>query len=174
MIAVWVNSACLRNLLRMEFDQCGHLKSIPSLSQSNLVWMKISCCEELESVALLSLNNAAKLDINFCENLKSVTVSSLQNLKIQFCDELVSVHFESLATTTLKSIDISYCKKLESIPMISRSPFLETLSILYCQNLRFIGDSGSSFASSRCLAELTLCGVPNLLSIPRLDGPLSL
>ncbi|GKV00915.1 hypothetical protein SLEP1_g13522 [Rubroshorea leprosula] len=128
---------------------------------------------ELESMPPLSLNSGAKVQIERCKNLKSIADSRLQVLIIDGCDELISMGFGTLATMSLKEIRISWCSKLESLPVLTELPYLHTLSLKECEKLRDIGDG--LFAST-CpnLEALTISGCRNLMSMPRLDGLSSL
>ncbi|GLT82906.1 hypothetical protein SLE2022_012330 [Rubroshorea leprosula] len=166
-------STHLRNLVSLRLRFFPQLKIIPSLSLSNLVELIIFGLEELESMPPLSLNSSAKVQIERCKNLKSIADSRLQVLIIDGCDELISMGFGTLATMSLKEIRISWCPKLESLPVLTELPYLRTLSLTVCEKLRDIGDG--LFAST-CpnLEALTISGCRNLMSMPRLDGLSSL
>ncbi|GLT82917.1 hypothetical protein SLE2022_012410 [Rubroshorea leprosula] len=162
-------STHLKNLVSLRLYHFHQLKIIPSLSLSNLVELIILGLDELESMPPLSLNSGAKVQIIRCKKLKSIADSCLQELIIDDCDELISIEFGTHATMSLKKICISSCSKLESLPMLTELPYLCTLRLEYCRELRDIGDG--LFAST-CpnLEALTISGCGNLMSMPSLDG----
>ncbi|GLT82910.1 hypothetical protein SLE2022_012530 [Rubroshorea leprosula] len=164
-------STHLRNLVSLRLCFFPQLKIIPSLSLSNLVELIICRLDELESVSPLSLSSGAKVQIKRCKNLKSIAVSCLQELIIVECEELISIGFGTAATMPLKEIRISWCSKLESLPMLNELPYLRTLCLQFCRELRDIGDG--LFAST-CVEALTISSCENLMSMPSLDGLSSL
>lgn len=139
---------CLQNLFRMQFYDCPYLESIPSLA----------------------LGSKAELDIRRCTSLRSISVSVLQNLILEDCNELVLVQFEPLALTSLKEMKIMCCRKLESLPMVSKLASLELLDLRECSSLQSIGES---LLSCTCLRYLCLIGCEDL-SFPNLRGLSSL
>ncbi|GLT82913.1 hypothetical protein SLE2022_012380 [Rubroshorea leprosula] len=166
-------STHLKNLVSLRLYHFHQLKIIPSLSLSNLVELIILGLDELESMPPLSLNSGAKVQIKHCKKLKSIADSHLQKLIIDDCDELISIGFGALATMSLKKICIKCCSKLESLPMLTELPYLRTLCLQICGELRDIGDG--LFAST-CpnLEALTIEHCRNLVSMPGLDGLSSL
>ncbi|GKV00922.1 hypothetical protein SLEP1_g13530 [Rubroshorea leprosula] len=166
-------STHLRNLVSLRLCFFPQLKIIPSLSLSNLVELIIFGLDELESMPPLSLNSGAKVQIKRCKNLKSIADSCLQELIIDECNELISMGFGTLATMSLKEICISWCSKLESLPVLTKLPYLRKLWLRECEKLRDIADG--LFAST-CpnLEALTISGCRNLMSMPSLDGLSSL
>ncbi|GLT82921.1 hypothetical protein SLE2022_012450 [Rubroshorea leprosula] len=166
-------STYLKNLVSLKLCYFHQLKIIPSLSLSNLVELSIFGLDELESMPPLSLSSGAKVQIRQCKNLKSIADSCLQELFIYNCHELISIEFGTLATMSLKEICISYCPKLESLFELTELPYLRTLSLEDCRKLRDIG--GDLFATT-CpnLEALTIASCYNLMSMPSLDGLLSL
>ncbi|GLT68414.1 hypothetical protein SLA2020_406470 [Shorea laevis] len=134
-------------------------------------WM-LGDLDELESMAPLSLSNGAKVQIKDCKNLESIADSRLQELIIDGCYELISIEFGTLARMSLKEICIR-SSKLESLPMLTKLPYLRTLCLGFCRELRDIGDG---LFASKCpnLEALTIDVCDSLMSMPSLDGLSSL
>ncbi|GLT83027.1 hypothetical protein SLE2022_013400 [Rubroshorea leprosula] len=169
----------------------------------NLMFMTFYDCPWLESIPSLSLSNEAKVEINYCKNLKSIAYSSLQKLIIKKCEELVQVEVAPVAMpmpsvdglSSLQKIEISFCKKLESIrgdlstatclkeltvreccglmsfPNLHGLSSLQKIEIDSCGQLKSIGED---LSTATCLKELTVVECHGLMSFPNLHGLSSL
>ncbi|XVF29589.1 hypothetical protein REPUB_Repub15cG0135000 [Reevesia pubescens] len=132
-------STCLQEL---SLDNCPNLSSIPDLEGfSSLRSLDVSFCDKLEIVPLRGrCSSLEKLHILECEKLSkigdglSTSSTCLQELLIKECWNLSSIP-DLEGFSSLRSLDVSFCGKLESVPLRGRCSSLEKLSISNCPNL---------------------------------------
>ncbi|GKV51910.1 hypothetical protein SLEP1_g58527 [Rubroshorea leprosula] len=155
------------NLVMLSLLNCHNLRSIPSFRLGNLVKLRFSFCGNLESIQSVSLSREAGLVIDNCRNLKTIAVSSLQELRIDNCDELTSIEFNTSAMESLKEVNIESCAKLRSLPVVCELATLQILHIWDCQELSSIGES---LSMSTNLKELMIRKCPSLMSVPSIHG----
>ncbi|KAK8571479.1 hypothetical protein V6N12_027567 [Hibiscus sabdariffa] len=163
------------SLEELTIDSCPGLASIPNLNGfSSLRSLNVLHCTELEIVPItgrwLCLE---ELCISGCKKLNKMgqgLSTCLKKLILDACPNLSSIPDLELLSS-LRTLGIYGCNKLEFVPIGGRCFSLEKLQVSRCEKLSKIGDGPFT---STCLKEIKLSGCPNLISIPDLEGLSSL
>ncbi|EOY18748.1 LRR and NB-ARC domains-containing disease resistance protein, putative [Theobroma cacao] len=134
-------------------DVSDHLlesSSIGSLPKLNN--LQIRSCEGLKSIRIGSLPKLNDLYIKSDEDLKSFLalegphphLPCLKYFKIKCCPNFISFPEEGFSATNLKSLNLSDCKNLKSLPeqMQSLFPSLVLLSIFKCPEIESFPKEG--------------------------------
>ncbi|TYH50952.1 hypothetical protein ES332_D10G240400v1 [Gossypium tomentosum] len=143
-------------LMKLELYGCSKLISIArSNLPSNLKVLIIRCCINLQCLLLdegedVDSNNACvlrELNIVRCESLKrinrSVLPSTLKTLQIHQCPKLESISQEIQDNSSLESIEIYRCDILKGLPQgLNKLKHCKRLVIEDCSNLISLGESG--------------------------------
>ncbi|XP_052478471.1 putative disease resistance protein At3g14460 [Gossypium raimondii] len=143
-------------LMKLLLNGCPKLVSVVrSNLPSNLKVLWISFCKNLQCVLLdegeaVDSNNACvlqKLNIVSCESLKrinrSVLPSTLKTLQIHQCPKLESISQEIQDNSSLESIEIYRCDMLKGLPQgLNKLKHFTSLYISNCSNLISLAESG--------------------------------
>ncbi|XP_039162329.1 putative disease resistance protein At3g14460 isoform X1 [Eucalyptus grandis] len=152
------------NLETIELSDCVNLEKLPSKMHtlSSLRDLSIFNCPKLVSFPEICIpTSLTSLNIEFCKMLQSLPrglsahldepsssssnthsdiISCLQDLRIYECNSLPSSPFSEgiFLPTTLKRLDISYCRGVESLADINldRLQSIQEIKILELKNLR--------------------------------------
>jgi Leucine-rich repeat (LRR) protein len=156
--------------LNLEFNE--ELKSLPNsvCKLQNLRTLKLNGCTNLQTLpnGIGNLISLRKLHIttkqsNF-PNKEIAKLTSLVHIHFHSCDYLESL-FEGIQLPNLKSLVVSSCGNLKSLPFHA-IPNLEHLLISSCNKLKFSLDHGSDISNLK-LKLLTLVSLPQLVSFPQ-------
>ncbi|KAK8548263.1 hypothetical protein V6N12_061180 [Hibiscus sabdariffa] len=161
------------SLKELTIESCPGLASIPNLDGfSSLRSLNVLQCTELEIVPVTGRwSSLEELCISGSKKLNKIgqglsTTTCLKKLILDVCPNLSSIP-DLEALSSLRTLGIYGCNKLEFVPIGGRCFSLEKLQISRCEKLSKIGDGPFT---STCLKELKLSGCPNLISIPDLEG----
>ncbi|KAF5459108.1 hypothetical protein F2P56_023087 [Juglans regia] len=166
----------LHSLAKLEISDCQHLEgSLLIDSFSVLTHIKILGCGKLESLTLAEQHEH--------DGITNFNISCLQELIISGCSSLISLPMVVLIST-LKTLEINNCKKLE-LPMhrqysslqlylrdccdsltsfpLDLFPNLQKLIINGCRNLQSLEQHGGDLLISKI--EIQKC--PNFVSFPK-------
>ncbi|XVE80887.1 hypothetical protein DITRI_Ditri15bG0017200 [Diplodiscus trichospermus] len=116
-----------------------------------------------------------KLRINYCITLSSIPImsrfSSLETLSIECRNEL-SLTGDGLFPSTLKTLVVSRCEKLSSIPSVE--PGISSLRELQLSSCNQLSKIEEGLLASPWLRDVNIQFCPNLISIPLNMGSESL
>ncbi|KAL0552510.1 hypothetical protein IC582_011626 [Cucumis melo] len=144
----------LWSLKHLDLSGCTKLEKIPDFSSAlNLEILHLSRCTNLRTIhnSVFSLHKLISLDLDFCSTLKTLPTSCFM--------------LTSLNTLTLYS-----CKKLEEVPDLSSASNLNSLNVKKCTNLRGIHESIGSLDRLQTLVSRECTNLVKLPSILRLKS----
>ncbi|PPD72371.1 hypothetical protein ES288_D10G239200v1 [Gossypium darwinii] len=163
-------------LMKLELNGCPKLTSVArSNLPSNLEVLIIQSCQNLQCLLLdegedVDSNNACvlqKLNIFSCESLKrinrSVLPSTLKTLEIYLCPKLESISQEIQDNSSLESIEIFSCDMLKCLPQgLNKLKHFTSLHISNCSNLISMGESGLPTTNLQLLRFISCRGLQAL------------
>ncbi|AES63920.1 putative P-loop containing nucleoside triphosphate hydrolase, leucine-rich repeat domain, L [Medicago truncatula] len=129
------------NSRNVDFPKQSHL-------HESLTYLHIDSCDSLRTLSLESLPNLCLLQIKNCENIECISASkSLQNLyliTIDNCPKFVSFGREGLSAPNLKSLYVSDCVKLKSLPCHVNTllPKLNNVQMSNCPKIETFPEEG--------------------------------
>ncbi|XP_052876715.1 putative disease resistance protein At3g14460 isoform X2 [Gossypium arboreum] len=164
-------------LMKLDLIDCPKLISLArSNLPSKLKVLGIYHCKNLQCLLLdegedVDSNNACvleKLHISLCESLKRINrrelPSTLKTLEIEECPKLESISQEIQDNSSLESIDISECDMLKGLPQgLNKLKYCKLIWINNCSNLISLGESGLPTTN---LEVLRLCSCRRLQALP--------
>ncbi|XP_074315680.1 putative disease resistance protein RGA3 [Silene latifolia] len=171
-----VNHVSFPSLIELEISNCGALKTCvlpPSADATNvfprLEVLRVTNCPELETLPTLNFQSLKKVELQNL-GIRSFSIASptgnmmLEKLEIYKCEKLVSLPRELQFVASLKTVNVTGCPALTSLPndLFQGLASLSELSICSCEALNNIPTSLEKCAS---LATLTL------MDCPSIEGP---
>ncbi|KAJ1428794.1 P-loop containing nucleoside triphosphate hydrolase [Sesbania bispinosa] len=178
--SISISGGCLPNSLKtLEFKNCKNFEVHMHQCHMALESYKIqNSCDLVESFLVDMFPVLKSLHIESCENLASLVADEplehLDSIAIIQCHKLVSFHEFGLYAPRLRSLTISRCENLKSLPdqMQSLLPTLTELSICDCPGIESFPEMGlpsslKSLVISNCL-KLTALRVE--WNLPRLTS----
>jgi Leucine-rich repeat (LRR) protein len=124
-------------LVAEEVQEQPHVLAFPSTLRE----INISCCKALESLPkAVMYNNTCleKITIVGCDSLKHFAIDGCQKLVSLVAEEVKEQPHVLAFPSTLREIDISYCRALESLPkaVVYNNTCLEKIKIAGCDSLK--------------------------------------
>ncbi|KAL1329043.1 putative disease resistance RPP13-like protein 1 [Arachis hypogaea] len=137
------DSCVLKSLQTLKIWGCSKLEFPQQQQKYSLVELYIDgSCDSLTSLSLDDFPNLKTLTMIECKNLKSVSLSepshaALQRLTIFKCRKFVSFTGKGLAAPNLTRLEVSFCTKLEALPLDMNTllPSLQSLEIEGCREI---------------------------------------
>ncbi|GFP92408.1 putative disease resistance rpp13-like protein 1 [Phtheirospermum japonicum] len=175
-IASFPENAIPRALRRLEILSCKALESLPN-DVSNLERLEIRECPSLKNWSHGNFPNwLKKLSIKNCNKLDPVTENMFPANKRVSLNELSIwdwINFNSLLQhvhkfSRLSELYLSNCDRLENFPEQGLPPYLRTLSVEHCSNLRCLP---TQIKNMRSIVSLEIRSCRRLRSFPRCDFP---
>ncbi|XP_042477436.1 putative disease resistance protein RGA3 [Macadamia integrifolia] len=127
--------------------------------------ISFSICHKLRKLSCLP-PALRTLNISNCRSLTSIPrLPSIQNLAIQYCDEILLLSLTQL--TTLSFLDISGLRNLTMLPTGLLKPLtvLEEIKISFCDELMCLSDCPGDLQNLVSLKHLEISDCPNLTSL---------
>ncbi|KAL6224294.1 hypothetical protein ACLB2K_003149 [Fragaria x ananassa] len=160
----------LPNSLRViDWPDCP-LQVLPSHTlprELSVIHMPRSRIKVLGDVYYKRLMNLTSINLSFCRYLTKVSdlsgIPNLQSLILDSCENLVEVHPSVGFLHRLNCLDLSYCRRLETVPMEVRWKSMRSLLVPYCGRLENFINIVHEIASLKTLS-LSDSGIKELHS----------
>ncbi|MED6181797.1 hypothetical protein PIB30_022682 [Stylosanthes scabra] len=157
------------NLRLLHWDCCPFRSLPPKLENLVELHMRYSSLEKLWD-STQNLPNLRKVYLCHSKQLKEVPdlskAVSLEELNLESCENLVSVHPSIFSLPKLVKLNLSYYKRFKRLPDLSKALSLEELNLNSCENLVSVHPSVFS------LPKLVKLDMRNCKMLERLPGVL--
>jgi Leucine-rich repeat (LRR) protein len=157
-------------LSTLEIDNCPVLTSMPMFPhlERELVLMRTSS-KLLQQTMMMNMAAPQSPTPTTIGSSSSTPLSKLKLIKLSYIADLETLPEEWLKNlTSLESLNISHCDKLNSISQgIQHLTALHKLEIEYCPELELANDEdGMQWQGLKSLSSLSFSGLPKLVSLP--------
>ncbi|XP_075638429.1 TMV resistance protein N-like [Castanea sativa] len=183
------------NLKSINLGRCISIRKLPDLCAPNLERLNINGCENLIEVheAIGSLDKLKMWDLSYCKKLKilpsifrlksledidlgdcvsleklpDLGAPNLENLTMEYCENLIEIHEAIGSLDKLKRWKLEGCKKLKILPSSFRLKSLEYIYLDGCVSLEKLPNLGAPN-----LENLTMDNCENLIEVHEAIGSL--
>ncbi|CAL5381168.1 unnamed protein product [Camellia sinensis] len=160
---------CMTRLEYLTIEKCRRLNKLPKdlHTYTSLGVLRIDCCASLISFPMKGLPSMLReLRVSNCDALESLpelmTLNNLQELRVSECASLTFLLSRGGLPSTLKLLQIQFCKNLESLFVEEGikidCPSLENIEISNCSSIKSLPEA----INLRNLSELEIYGCSNL------------
>nr|XP_009772038.1 PREDICTED: putative disease resistance protein At3g14460 [Nicotiana sylvestris] len=146
-------SSLPNTLKEIRIKRCAKLKLESSVGDvifggSNMFLEKLELekCDSINEISAELVPQARYLTVQRCNNLTGLLIPNrTEELQIEYCENLEILSVAQM--TSLRTLDIIFCKKLKSLPehMQELLPFLKELTLYKCPEIESFPEGGLPF-----------------------------